>query len=145
MIKLTKHRACLFALFITLPITGLAECPSGPYVYNADIVSIYDADTVTVDIDLGFHTWRKGEKLRLARIDAPEVRGKSRTSGLVSRDWLRGKILGKRILIKSVKNKGRWRGKFSRYLAEIYIKQKGECTNLNDELVRLGLAIYKSY
>ena len=60
------------------------------YEYRAIIIEVYDGDTVTADIDLGFNTWRMGEKLRLARINAPEVRCKERSEGLKARDWLRG-------------------------------------------------------
>ncbi len=84
------------AAFLLIASSGqlFAECPSGLYVYKADVTEVYDADTITADIDLGFHTWRKDEKLRLYGIDAPEVRGKSRPQGLLSRDWLRGQIQG---------------------------------------------------
>lgn len=32
-----------------------ASCPDGLYVYKTEVISVYDADTITVDIDLGFH------------------------------------------------------------------------------------------
>ncbi|MCB0287156.1 MAG: nuclease, partial [Calditrichaeota bacterium] len=59
------------------------------YHYQAIVTSVYDGDTCTVDIDLGFSMWIKGEKLRLFRINAPEIRGAEREKGLVSRDFLR--------------------------------------------------------
>lgn len=57
------------------------------YHYKAKIVEVYDGDTCTIDIDLGLHTWIKGEKIRLTRINAPELRGTERTKGLKSRDF----------------------------------------------------------
>ncbi len=72
---------------------------------------------MTADIDLGFHVWLHGEKLRLSRINTPEVRGKERPEGLISRDWLRKKIKGKESIIKTVKDK---KGKYGRYLVEIF-------------------------
>ncbi len=48
------------------------------YHYRAVVVSVYDGDTCTVDIDLGLNTWVRGEKLRLYRINAPELRGSER-------------------------------------------------------------------
>ena len=59
------------------------------YYYRAVVVSVYDGDTCTVDIDLGLNTWVRGEKLRLYRINAPELRGPERPEGLKSRDFLR--------------------------------------------------------
>lgn len=35
------------------------------YEYRAIVTDIYDGDTITVDIDLGFHAWQKNMKLRL--------------------------------------------------------------------------------
>ena len=69
------------------------------YIYNAIITSVYDGDTVTADIDLGFEVWLKGQKLRLLNIDTPEVRGKEKAEGIVSRDALRSRILGKEVKI----------------------------------------------
>ena len=37
------------------------------YNYKAIVTSVYDGDTCTVDIDLGLHSWIRGEKLRLAK------------------------------------------------------------------------------
>lgn len=57
------------------------------YYYKAKITAVYDGDTCTADLDLGLSTIRKGEKIRLSRINAPEVRGASRQRGLISRDF----------------------------------------------------------
>ena len=59
------------------------------YHYKAKVVNVYDGDTCNVDIDLGLHTWIKGEKIRLTRINAPELRGTEKTKGLKSRAFLR--------------------------------------------------------
>ena len=52
------------------------------YFYKAVITSVYDGDTCTVDIDLGLSTWIRGEKVRLYRSNAPELRGAEREAGL---------------------------------------------------------------
>lgn len=113
------------------------------YHYRAVVVSVYDGDTCTVDIDLGLNTWVRGEKLRLYRINAPELRGSERPEGLKSRDFLREQIDGKKIIIQSVKDK---KGKFGRYLADIWLPvDDGEMVNVNDLLVEKGFAEYKDY
>jgi micrococcal nuclease len=113
------------------------------YHYKAVVTSVYDGDTCTVDIDLGLNTWIKGEKLRLYRINAPELRGAERMEGLKSRDFLRKKILNKEILIETFKDK---KGKYGRYLAEIWIEEKKDkYINVNDLLVLEGFAVYKEY
>ncbi len=42
------------------------------FEYAACVVRVVDGDTLIVDIDLGFHVWRRAERLRLLGIDAPE-------------------------------------------------------------------------
>ena len=66
---------------------------SNLFHYKAIITSVYDGDTCTVDIDLGFSVWVRGEKLRLLRINAPEVTGASKVRGLKSKKFhSQGKI-----------------------------------------------------
>ena len=113
------------------------------YYYKAKITSVYDGDTCTADLDLGLHILSKGEKIRLARINAPEVRGASRQQGLISRDFLRNLILNKEILVQTVKDK---KGKYGRYLGEIWlINEDGSLSNVNDLMVSSGFAEYKEY
>lgn len=105
-----------FADDMVVPQVVKDEC--GLYAYRAEITEVYDGDTVTADVDLGFNTWRRDEKLRLFGIDAPEVRGEARPAGLISRDALRVRILGKQVIICTIKDKT---GKYGRYLAEIWL------------------------
>ncbi len=112
------------------------------YQYKAIVTSVYDGDTCTVDIDLGLHTWVKGEKIRLIRINAPELRGKDRQAGIASRDYLRSLILNKEIIIATFKDK---KGKYGRYLGEIWLLRDGEYINVNNEMVEKGFAVFKEY
>lgn len=112
------------------------------YHYRALVTAAYDGDTITVDIDLGLRTTIKGEKLRLNRINTPEVRGEEREAGLVSRDWLRERIVGKEVLIETFKDK---KGKYGRYIAEIWLPENDGYININDELVAKKLAEYRDY
>ncbi len=110
------------------------------YCYRALVQSVYDGDTCTVDIDLGLKTWVRGEKLRLHRINTPELRGDEREAGLVARDYLRSMIQDKEVLLQTVSDKA---GKFGRYLAEIWVMQNnGSWLNINDHLIQTGHASY---
>ncbi|MFN2152920.1 MAG: thermonuclease family protein [Anaerolineales bacterium] len=113
------------------------------YHYRATVTDVYDGDTCTVDIDLGLKTWVRGEKVRLYRINAPELRGVERPEGLKSRDFLREQIDGKDVIIQTIKDR---KGKYGRYLAEIWLQaDDGEAININDLLVKNGFAVYKDY
>ena len=116
------------------------------YTYKVkNIISIYDADTVHVQVDLGFNI-EFAIKVRLAWINAPEVRGDEREFGLISRDWLRERLLSaelekRDIFIKTIKDKTE---KYGRYLGEIYIDSL-DTRSINDELVFEGFAEYVDY
>ena len=107
------------------------------YEYRGFVDKVYDGDTVTITIDLGFNV-KVTESIRLLRINTPEVRGKERPDGLISRDALRERILGKYVTIKTKKDK---KGKYGRYLGEIFIEDE----NINDWLVTEGLGEYIDY
>jgi len=55
--------------------------------YRCRVVSIYDADTFWVEIDLGFRMVHKVQ-VRLLNIDTPEIRGEERVWGLAAKDFL---------------------------------------------------------
>lgn len=85
------------------------------YNYKAKIIDVYDGDTVTAMVDLGFLHFQE-MKLRLYGIDTPELRGPEREQGIIVRDILREMILNKEVTIRSYKDK---QGKYGRYLANI--------------------------
>lgn len=110
------------------------------YHYNAVVTDVYDGDTCTVDIDLGMNTWLRGEKIRLYRINTPEIVGKTKSEGIKSRDYLRKLVLDKAVLIYTIKDR---KEKYGRYLGEIWIaSKKGVQKNINDEMVKAKMAVY---
>lgn len=108
------------------------------YNYKAHVVGVYDGDSITVDIDLGFYMWMRNQKVRLLGIDTPEIRGEEREQGLVARDRVRELILNKDIILKSYKDKT---GKYGRWLGTILVQEDdGTWTNVNQLLLAEGLA-----
>lgn len=106
------------------------------YTYKAFVRSIYDGDTIRVDIDLGFGVILADQSLRLLGIDAPEIRGEERPQGLLSKNFVSERIpVGSYITITTVKDR---KEKFGRYLATIFYGQDN--TNLNEELINFGYA-----
>lgn len=102
------------------------------YHYKANIIDVYDGDTVTAVVDLGFLHYQE-MKLRLYGIDTPELRGEEREAGLIVRDILRELILNKEVEIHTYKDK---QGKYGRYLATIVL----DGININQWLLDEGHA-----
>jgi endonuclease YncB( thermonuclease family) len=46
------------------------------YTYKSKVTKVYDGDTITVEVDLGF-SFKFTNSFRLLRINCPEVRGES--------------------------------------------------------------------
>ena len=90
------------------------------YEYKAIITKVYDGDTLTADVDLGFKMWAKKIKLRLIGIDTPEIRTKDlkeKALAIKARDRVRELCLGKEVVITTRK-----KGKYGRWLASVYIE-----------------------
>lgn len=120
------------------------------YEYNAKIIDVYDGDTFTFEVDLGFSITVK-EKLRLYGINTPEVRGSEKIFGKEVRDYVRGLILNKYVNIRVYK-----KGKFGRYVAEVFFKDDTIPTaeeavkpwvNLTDHLLKseMGVEFMKGF
>ena len=103
------------------------------YEYRAFVRSVYDGDSLRADVDLGFGAVLKKVPLRLAGLDAPEVKGEERPLGLPVRDALAGRVLGREVIIRTEKDRT---GKFGRYIATIWLD--GE--NMNQWLLDQGYA-----
>ena len=107
------------------------------YEYKAKVIKVYDGDTITVLVDLGFKITIT-ETIGFYGLNTPEVRGVERPEGLIARDRLRERILDKDVTIKTKKDK---KGKYGRYIAEIVLEEE----NINEWLITEGLAERKDY
>ena len=103
------------------------------YIYKATCVGVYDGDTVTLDIDLGFNHSMNNQKIRLFGINTPEVRGVEREAGLISKQRVKDLILLKNVILISHKDKT---GKYGRWLGTIIV----DGINVNQLLLDEGLA-----
>ena len=103
--------------------------------YRANVISVYDGDTITVDIDLGLDIVFHSQSIRLYGINTPSVRGTERPSGLTARDYLRSLILGKQIRLYTVDNDKR--GKYGRLLGILKLDEM----NINQHLLDSGYAV----
>ena len=107
------------------------------YEYNCKIVRVIDGDSILVDIDLGFDTWRRGERIRLYGVDTPECRSRSaieKKAGLLAKGFVMQMLHEGCTYKLTTKEKG----KFGRYLGTI--KVDGELT-INAALITEHLAV----
>ncbi|MCY4418434.1 MAG: thermonuclease family protein [Cytophagales bacterium] len=103
---------------------------------EGDVVSVYDGDTFKINligvdapdvlsVNLG---------IRLAGVDTPEIRGakcdREKRLAYQARDFVKSKILGKRILLQNCK-----RGKYFRLVCQVNTDEG----SLTDLLIRKGL------
>jgi len=107
------------------------------YEYNCKIVNVVDGDTVDVDIDLGFDTWRCNERIRLYGVDTPECRTRDveeKAAGLLAK-----KFVGDTLHVgETYKITTKEKDKYGRYLG--LIKIRGDLT-INVALVTERLAV----
>lgn len=120
------------------------------YYYKAIVKKVTDGDTAFLEIDLGMNTWLKDD-IRFARINAFETKlGKKTTAemkktGLEGKDYLIKLLEGKEVVVKTAFDK-LVREKYGRLLVEIYLEQGPNVwININDEMVKLGYAVYQTY
>lgn len=107
------------------------------YDYQCTIVRVVDGDTVDVDVDLGFDTWRRGERIRLYGIDTPECRTRDATekkAGLLAKGFVIQMLHEGETYKLTTKEKG----KYGRYLGTIKID--GDLT-INAALISENLAV----
>ena len=111
------------------------------YEYRATLNRWIDADTILVDIDLGFFCARQ-ERIRLARINAWELKDDS----AYRRRWARSAVFqakklfpeGSSIIVQTKKNPRQ--DMYARYIAEVFCDGK----NVSDSLLGLkGVDVFK--
>jgi micrococcal nuclease len=112
------------------------------YEYRAFVTKVYDGDTITVDIDLGFDVVLHDQKIRLYGINTPEIRTRDdeeKKRGYEAKQALCMLILDKWVTIHTHQDK---KGKFGRWLGEIIVTSSTDepPINVNRWLVESGHA-----
>jgi len=98
------------------------------------VISVYDGDTLRVNIDSFPDIIGKNIRIRIKGIDAPEIKGKCQKEidlAIMARDYLRNAInKSNQIELRNIE-----RGKYFRIVGELYVN--GE--NISEELLRKNL------
>lgn len=104
------------------------------YVYQAKVLKVVDGDTLWVELDLGMRI-KKKERIRLAGINAPEIRGETNTQGIEAKEFLTGLLRdnNNNVLVRTSKE-----GKYGRWLGVLF-DQAG--ANINDAMIAAGHAV----
>ena len=103
------------------------------YEYQAEILRIIDGDTLKARVDLGFYVHAE-VTLRLARIDAPEMRD---LPGQLARAFVCQELEPVTMLRVATRKTG----KYGRWIAEVVYQirgQPGVWHNLSDRIVAEG-------
>jgi endonuclease YncB( thermonuclease family) len=141
--------------------TGRAVSKSTSLGLGTPSLDIYDGDTPTISIDLGFGQWIEPRYYRLYGINSPEIHPLvSRQEATESRDHLQLLLMRYRIrfdmpprgggvwiIIKTHKNKRKndyrpkaQTGKYGRWLVELYGVRADALININQKMVHDGYA-----
>ena len=123
-IKIIKDVSFLISFFI-LCYSFLNHNTNSQQKISSEIVEkCYDGDTCTTE---------SGEKIRLACIDAPEIRGKNAdpSKAKASKEFLSNLISNKKVTIKRIDT-----DRYGRTVAEIFL----EGTNIQKLMVKNGFA-----
>ena len=89
------------------------------YHYKTKVLRWVDGDTLLCLIDLGFHT-HKEERIRLARIDAPELRGEHKEKGKALKELLSQRYPAGTILTLMSKKQDN----YGRFIGELYHQEQ---------------------
>ena len=115
----------------------------------SSLEKVVDGDTIDVNIDLGFDVCTK-QRVRLLGIDTPESRTRDpeeKKFGLLSKkklkEWCLKAVASEKddIEIELRCPEADSRGKFGRVLAEIWVSENGQCTNVNKWMCEEGYAV----
>jgi len=107
------------------------------YDYSCTIRRVVDGDTVDVDVDLGWDTWKHNKRIRLFAVDTPECRTRDKqekAAGLLAKKFVQERLeVGKKYALKTHE-----KGKYGRYLGTIFLE---DGTSINAALVSERLAV----
>lgn len=94
------------------------------YHYSLKLERVLDGDTILGVLDLGFDIWYR-TPIRLARINAPELKGATKAAGLAASDYLEA-LLAKGPLTVRTQFK-REKDKYGRVLGTILCGEQDVC------------------
>jgi endonuclease YncB( thermonuclease family) len=127
--KIGMKKLILILLLVPLPVFAYED------IKVSSVVSVYDGDTIKVNISGYPDIIGKAVSIRVKGIDTPEMRDKRpkiKKLAKKARQFVLSRVRSAKVIeLKNVK-----RGKYFRIVADVYING----VNLGDELIKAGLA-----
>ena len=107
------------------------------YTYKAAVIAVTDGDTIVVDIDLGFGVWLRKQSIRMANINAPELKGSTIEAANKSKEFLKSLILNKWVTIRTEKDS---KEKYGRWLGTVLTEEDKNLIDINHKMITDGYA-----
>jgi len=128
---------CIKIIFFLLSSLLISSTFAYEDVKISKVISVYDGDTLRVNIDSFPDIVGKNIRIRIKGIDAPEIKGKCQKEidlAIMARDYLRNAINKSNLIeLRNIE-----RGKYFRIVGELYID--GE--NISNNLIKRKLAYH---
>jgi micrococcal nuclease len=113
------------------------------FIRKATVTDVYDGDSITLDINLGFGVILSQQKFRLSRIDTPEkqsnnskrVYASEKAVAIEIQEWLKSILIGKTVYIKSLSTTS-----FNRLVGEVWVDIDDRTMHVNQYMIDHGLA-----
>lgn len=107
-----------------------------PNFHKATAISVFDGDTLRLNIDLGFNVTLSNVLFHLAGINAPEVRGLTKDAGRRAQTALKEQTKGANLLIE-VTNR-----ELDKIHGQLWVEIDGNWQSVNQWLVDQGFAVH---
>lgn len=109
------------------------------YHYKFRVDRVIDGDTIEGKLDKGRKNFDEDVQIRLLGINAPEKKGNTREAGEFSKRFLEALILGKEVVIRTVKADDD--DSFGRMLGEVYLPTTEGDIYINQYMLEAGQAV----
>jgi micrococcal nuclease len=128
---MNSFKVFLFTLLIFIGVAGFSED-----LKFSKLISVYDGDTFIVQIDDLPKVFGQKLRIRVAKIDTPEVKS---SSMLVKKYANTAKVFSEKLLTSAhrIELKNVKRDKYFRVIADVYV----DGVDLAEELLKEGLAV----
>lgn len=119
----------LSLLVITVPCFAKEKVYTD--IFTATVVSVYDGDTITVNLDALPAVFSDNLGIRVYGVDTPEMKGSDKAKAILARDFVRSQCkIGDKVKLSNIR-----RDKYFRLDADIECSGK----NIGEELLKKGM------